>query len=185
MPDGTPPRDAHAHQRETAARRRERTVERLQVGIATLEAAGREVTARTVHEVTGIDHRTIGRNPAAIALFREHSTHLQARRPPAKKPHRPRDADPPGEAEPSPVRDPLQNYSRPRLIRKVNALEQQLAARAEQDRQYAGLVQEHASCAMTIERLEARVQQLAKYAEMAKLLEGLRGKMVDEEFESS
>lgn len=160
----------HAHRRAIATRRSRETVTRLRGGIERLESEGREVSAHTVREVTGLAYKTIYRNPAALALFGAHSTALQTRGA----------ADGAGASDAAagdatgPAKDPLSKHSRQRLQdmirtlrkrvavlgRRVAALERRLDAQPKREAQHDALLQEHATCALTIERLEARVREL-------------------------
>ena len=65
-----------------AAQRAERTVARLQDGIAALTRAGLPITGPLIKRETGLDYKTIQRNPAAYALFCKHAAHfIQLRTP--------------------------------------------------------------------------------------------------------
>jgi hypothetical protein len=182
--------DQHAQRRAIAARRSRATVARLQAGIERLEADGREVSAHTVREVTGLAYKTIHRNPVALDLFRAHSTAL-----------RPQGAagavgatDAAAGDAARPAQDPLSKYSRQRLQdlirtlrkrvevlgRRVGALERRLAAQPEREAQHDALLQEHATCALTIERLEARVRELQG---MEVIVKNLRGHLTRQEFD--
>jgi len=178
--------DPHAHLRHASAVRKASTLARLKAGLAQLAEQGREVSLETIREVTSLHPRTITRNPEAYALFRAHSTHLQANRPQRQKPRRQPSARvagavtavaPPGAPPVAPrKRDSLENYSKTRLIRRVRRLEADLSARAERDAQYHALLQEHTRCALTIEHLEDEVRELVTYRTMlGQLREKLRG----------
>jgi hypothetical protein len=188
--DQPPTADPHAQLRRASAARKAATLARLQAGLELLAAQQRQVSLETIREVTQLHPRTITRNPAAYALFRSRSTRLQeegARRRLGKRPRgsdetrpaRRGDAEAPAPATPG-ARDPLESYSRVRLIRKIHRLEAALAARAEHDSQHSTLLQEHTRCALTIERLEGEVQELATYRAM---LGQLRSKLRLEEYD--
>jgi len=175
--------DQHAHRRAIATRRSRATVARLQAGIERLEAEGREVSAHTVREVTGLAYKTIHRNPAALVLFRAHSTALRAR---GAADEAATDDVPAGDAT-RPAKDPLSKHSRQRLqdmirtLRKrVAALEARLDAQPTREAQHDALLQEHATCALTIERLEARVRDLEG---MEVIVKNLRGHLTRQEFD--
>ncbi len=180
--------DPHAHLRQASAARRVSTLARLEEGLTQLARQRREVSLETIREVTHLHPRTITRNPEAYALFRAHSTHLQANRSRRQVPHhRPSASDvqtatsgiSPGAPPTAPrQRDPLENYSKARLIRKIRRLETELLARAERDAQHHALLQEHTRCALTIERLEEEVRELATYRTM---LGQLRDKLREQE----
>ncbi len=175
--------DPHAHRRAVAARRSWETVDRLDAGLRLLAEQGRAVTARTVHEVTGLDYKTIHRNPAALALFRAHSTALRSR---AGAGGAGAGGAGAGAAARS-AKDPLEDYSRQRLLdtirklrKRVAALERRLDEQPTREAQYDALVQEHATCALTIERLKARVQALEG---MEAIVKTLRGHLTRQEFD--
>jgi len=145
--------DPHQHLRKASAARKASTLARLEEGLAQLAAQRREVSLETIREVTQLHPRTITRNPEANALFRAHSTRLQAnralrqssRRPPRRGSTAPGHSTDPASPPPgSPgARDPLESYAKSRLIRRIRRLEAELAARAERDTQHLTLLQEH------------------------------------------
>lgn len=175
--------DGHAQRRAIATRRSQATVARLQAGIERLEAAGGEVSAHNVQEVTGLAYKTIYRNPAALALFRARSTALRARGGAANA----GTADAVADNAARPAEDPLSKHSRHRLqdmiqtLRKrVVVLEQRLDERRARDAQHDALLQEHATCALTIEKLEARVRVLEPLEALAK---NFGGHLIRQEFD--
>ena len=80
-PDMTEPSadDPHAHLKQRASERTDRTVERMKAGIAALQASGRKITAESIKEVTrelepgfaGLSFQVIRRNARAYAIYRE------------------------------------------------------------------------------------------------------------------
>jgi hypothetical protein len=114
--------------RRNAARRAERTVTRLQEGIAALTRASLPITGPLIKQETGLDYKTIQRNPAAYALFCKHAAHFAqgGAVKPANRPHggsrgrkRARSAVPP---QPTP-RDPLLERPKRRLVDRIRTLE--------------------------------------------------------------
>ena len=75
-PSRNPAARRSAALRRNAAQRAERTVERLQDGIAALTRAGLPITGPLIKRETGLDYKTIQRNPAAYALFCKHAAHF-------------------------------------------------------------------------------------------------------------
>lgn len=187
--------DGHTQRRAIATRRSHETVARLQAGIERLETAGREVSAHTIREVTGLAYKTIHRNAAALALFRAHSTALLAQG--ATGEASTGDAatgdGATGDAT-GPAKDPFSKHSRQRLQdmiltlrkrvavlgRRVAALERHIDAQPEREAQHDALLQEHATCALTIEQLEARVRKLEP---LEVFVENFRGRLTREELD--
>jgi hypothetical protein len=161
--------DRYAHLRARAARRKQETVERVRQGIATLQAAARPITAQALREVAGLDMTAIRRNPEAYALFRESSAFLQRQSG--------RSARPAGPGEPVSA-DPLAHYPKQRLVRMIRELQEVLAAREALEGQYRALLQEHARCALAIERLQEEARELEEYRG---LLRGLRARVEGQE----
>jgi hypothetical protein len=164
--------DRYAHLRARAARRKQETVERVRQGIATLQAAARPVTAQALREVAGLDMTAIRRNPEAYALFRESSAFLQRQSKRGGRGGRSAGLGAPVSA------DPLARYPKQRLIRLIRELQEALAAREALEGQYRALLQEHARCALTIERLREEARELEEYRG---LLRGLRARVEGQE----
>jgi hypothetical protein len=113
--------------RRNAAKRAERTVERLQDGIAALTRAGLPITGPLIKQETGLDYKTIQRNPAAYALFCTHAAHFTQPRTPkpsartiGKRRHK--KARPSVAPQPTP-RDPLLERPKRRLVDRIRAVE--------------------------------------------------------------
>jgi hypothetical protein len=113
--------------RRNAAQRAERTVERLQDGIAALTRAGLPITGPLIKRETELDYKTIQRNPAAYALFCKHAAHFTQPRTPKpttrgtgkRRRNMPRASTPP---QPTP-RDPLLERPKRRLVDRIRILE--------------------------------------------------------------
>ncbi len=160
--------DRLAGLRAHAARQRQATIDRLRDAIASLEAAGRPVSATTIREVSGLAYMAYYRNAEAFALYRRHSTHLRAdrERAQADRAQWRRDRQPPpDDGRPGPPPDPLLACTKARLVAEVRAAQ---AAREEWECRYNALVQHHMECGMMIARLEATVAQHEAF------LEGIR-----------
>jgi hypothetical protein len=172
--------EPYAHLRASAAARRQRTVERLQSGIVTLEAAGRPISVGTVKEVTGLDPTAIRRNAEAYRLFRQHCSYFKSRKVNIAGGRRlsKRTSHMAASATESTPRNPLANYSKPRLIRMVVKLQEHIAEQQALKHNYQTLMQEHMRCALTIARLEEDVRELAHYR---KMIHQLRGRLEAEE----
>jgi hypothetical protein len=124
--------DAYPHLRAAAAARSQATVERLRVGITRLEESGVPVSGPSIYKVTGLAFKTIRRNAGAYGLYCEHAAYFRPR--PKRAGRRRRQGHRPVE----PQRDPLLNYSKVVLVKRLRAaianLEQLQAAHAEQAR---------------------------------------------------
>src|SRR5579863_1402262 len=66
--------------RTHAARQQQATYERLAAAIQHIESRGEPVSVQTIRAACGLDYTSYARSPAALALFRAHSTHLQTTR---------------------------------------------------------------------------------------------------------
>jgi hypothetical protein len=132
MKHGSDIPSAYPHLRAAAAARSNATVERLRAGITVLQESGVAVSGPSIYKVTGLAFKTIRRNPRAYNLYCAHAAYFQ--RPPKRTGHRRTQRRPPSE----PQRDPLLNYSKPILARRLRvtlaALEELQAAHAEQGR---------------------------------------------------
>lgn len=177
--------ESYQHLRRASAARKATTLARLEAGLAQLAEQGRAVSLETIREVTKLHPRTITRNPDAAALFRAHSTSMRVDRarhqsPPKRAAAKPAPKGGPPALPPAvpSARDPLESYSKTRLIRRIRRLEAELAGRAERDAQHLALLQEHMRCALIIERLEGEVHELATYRAM---LGQLRDKLREQE----
>ena len=111
--------------------------------------------------MTGLDYKTISRNPEALKLFKDNSTFLAARRK-----RRRRSEDPPA------PRDPLLSYKKPQL---VAWLREELANREALEASLSKVVEERAETDKRIMRLEA---DIARYESK---LQHLRQKLWQEE----
>lgn len=153
--------------RAHAARQRQATLERLQTAIATLRDHGQPITVHTIREASGLDYKSIVRNPEALALFQANSTFLVAKRKAAK---RKRTAE--HEQVRIQPRDPALNYTRPQLVAR---LRQEQQRRLEAEDQYRQLLVERTQVDLKVMQLEA---ELGKYQGF---LSRLRSQVQDEE----
>jgi hypothetical protein len=100
---------------------------RLQEGIAALTRAGSPITGPLIKRETGLDYKTIQRNPSAYALFCKHAAHFTQPRTPRhtrggngkRRQNKNRVTVAP---QPTP-RDPLLERPKRRLIDRIRALE--------------------------------------------------------------
>src|SRR5258708_4854492 len=100
--------------RTYATQQRQATLSRLHAAITMLKEKGEPITVHTIREASGLDYKSIARNPEALALFHQHSTFLAAKRKETKKKRKP------GREEEIPrQKDPLLNYKRPQLVARV------------------------------------------------------------------
>jgi hypothetical protein len=113
--------------RRNAAQRAERTVARLQDAIAALTRAGLPITGPLIKRETGLDYKTIQRNPAAYALFCKHASHFTQPRTPkstTKRTGKRRRNMTRASAAPQPTpRDPLLERPKRRLVDRIRILE--------------------------------------------------------------
>lgn len=72
--------------REHTQAQRQSTVDRLAAAIASLTAQKETISARTIREECGLEYASIRRNPAALLLYKQHSTFLQRKRKRTKTP---------------------------------------------------------------------------------------------------
>jgi hypothetical protein len=174
--------DQYAHLRGYAEVQKQATVDRLTHAIAKLEAEHRPVTAFTIKEVSGMDYMAYYRNREAFALFQQHSAHLRkkrekehakqssSRRTSKQKAGREKEAL---HAVKVPSRDPLLDYKRPRLVALLreaqherDALKQRVQEeKAELERCYRALLQDHMQCELKIARLEAERAEFQAFME--------------------
>ena len=109
---------------KTAAETKRRgTVQRLRIGIKSLEAQGVDITARAIEKETGLTFRTIQRNEESYDLFRHHSVYLQSKRAVPKR----RGEEQCKEQGPKLQRDPLMAYSKKELVTRLRRLETRVA----------------------------------------------------------
>lgn len=137
------------------AAERARTLERLHAAVAALHARAQPVSTSTIREECGLEYASYRRNPDALAFFRQHSTHLAAKRRRTVRHNHAGQSAPAATAQP----DPLLQHKKPTLVARLRA------AQAERDdlaARYGALLQEHMTCAETILRLRADV---ARYQE--------------------
>jgi hypothetical protein len=153
--------------REHAARQRQATLERLQTAVATLREHRRPITVLTVREVSGLDYKSIVRNPEALALFQANSTFLVAKRKAAKRKRAAQQEEVRIQA-----RDPALNYSRAQLVARLRQAEQR---RLEAESLYQQLLLERTQVDLKVMQLEA---ELGKFQDF---LSRLRSHVEDEE----
>ncbi len=128
--------------RTYATQQRQATLSRLQAAITLLKDKGEPITVHTVREASGLDYKSIARNPEALALFHQHSTFLAAKRKETKKKRKP------GREEEIPrQKDPLLNR-------------QEMQRREEMEIQYRQLLEERVQSDLKMLQLEA---DLARY----------------------
>src|ERR1700731_844136 len=110
----------YAHLLANAAAQRQETVNRLTRAITQLESENRPITTFTIKEVSGLDYMSYYRNPEALALFRQHSTHLRHERAKHRQSKR-KAADASMHEVAVSACDPLLNYKKPRLVAELRA----------------------------------------------------------------
>ncbi len=129
--------DPFAHLKQRASERAEKTVERIRVGIAALQATGRKITADSIKEVTrhlepgfpGLSFQVIRRNARAYALYREAADAFSAQRAIGRKPRRRRRrATRAACREARSSYDPLQSLDKRHLVQRIRTLERELDA---------------------------------------------------------
>lgn len=155
--------------RTSTAARRQATIARLRSAIDTLTVKKAKITHQTIYEECGLRSETIRRNAEAHALFKAHSTHLAAQK---KRKGRKRIST--GEETPAP-RDPLLNYKKPQLVKRVHAAEQLVQ---ELQHQLVSAAEKGMKREARIAELEASVAKLEPYRVY---VEQLRAQMQREE----
>jgi len=155
--------------RTSTSARRQTTIERLRSAIDTLTVKKAKITHQTIYEECGLRAETIRRNAEAHALFKAHSTHLAAQK---KRKGRKRMST--GEETPVP-RDPLLNYKKPQLAKRVHTAEQLVQ---ELQHQLASAAEASMKREARIAELEASVAKLEPYRVY---VEQLRAQMQREE----
>jgi hypothetical protein len=126
--------DPFAHLKQRASERAERTLERMQVGIAALRARGHKITAESLKQIThelepgfaGLSFQVIRRNPRAYALYREAADAFSASTTPDDQHRKRRRARRASRTTPRASYDPLQRLDKRDLVRRIRALEQEL-----------------------------------------------------------
>lgn len=141
--------------RTHAEAQKQGTVDRLRSAITSLQAQHKPISTRTIYEECGLSYASFRRNPEALLLYQQHSTFLKRER------KRTRTACP----DTVSPRDPLLAYKKPDLVAR---LRQEQARCAEQERQYATILQDYVQKDIKIAELEAELAQHRQY------LEGLR-----------
>jgi len=127
--------DPFAHLKQRASERADRTVERIRVGIAALNATGRKITAESIKQVTrdlepgfsGVSFQVIRRNARAYALYRDAADAFTAEstsQANVRRKRRRRGRASGGQARSS--YDPLQRLGKTDLVRRVRTLEDEL-----------------------------------------------------------
>jgi hypothetical protein len=133
--------DPFAHLKLRASQRADRTVERIQAGVAVLQTTGRKITAESIKQVThelepgfaGLSFQVIRRNPRAYALYREAADAFTTATVSNKQPRRRKRLTRGGTT----VRtarssyDPLQRLDKRDLVRRVRELQNELEAERE------------------------------------------------------
>lgn len=155
--------------KQSTTARRQATVERLRMAIASLKEKKQEISVQTIFDECGLRYAAIHRNPEALALFRANSTNLVA-----KKKRTRRKSALSDEATISP-RDPLLAYKKPHLVERVRTAEQQLL---DAQQQLAVQVEASMQREARIAELEARLAELEPYRTF---VERMRMQMLREE----
>ena len=158
--------DPFAHLKRQAAKRSDRTVERLSAGIAALRAGGQKITAESLKQATrelepgfaGLSFQVIRRNPRAYALYREAADAFSVpaaddEQPRAKRRRRRRVRGATGRT-PRSSYDPLQRFDKKELVHRIRSVETELDA--ERQRRSALAYDQQALLAKMI-RLETEI----------------------------
>lgn len=140
--------------RQSTATRKQETVERLRIAIASLKDKKLEISVQTIYDECGLRYAAIHRNPEALALFRANSTSLLAKK--KQRRHKSTMSD---EGKISP-RDPLLAYKKPQLVERLRTAQQQLH---ETQQQLAVQVDASVQREARIAELEARLAELEPY----------------------
>jgi hypothetical protein len=131
--------DPFAHLKLRASQRADRTVERIQAGVAALQATGRKITAESIKQVTrdlepgfaGLTFQVIRRNARAYALYREAADAFKVQTTAEKQPsasrrrRRQRIRGTGGRTRRSSY-DPLQRLEKKELVQRIRSLEMEL-----------------------------------------------------------
>jgi hypothetical protein len=127
--------DRFAHLKQRASERANRTVERLQAGIAALQTLVRKITAESIKEGTrdlepgfaGLSFQVIRRNVRAYALYREAADAFGAESIPGRKQRRRRRRQARASDQvPRSSYDPLQRLDKRNLVQRIRTLEREL-----------------------------------------------------------
>jgi hypothetical protein len=127
--------DPFAHLKRRATERADRTVERIIVGIAALQASRRKITAESIKEVTrdlepgfaGLSFQVIRRNARAYAVYREAADAFRTVATTASKQRSRRRRRTRSRAqEPHSSYDPLQRLEKRDLVLRIRNLEREL-----------------------------------------------------------
>jgi len=133
--------DPFAHLKQRANERANRTVDRLQTGIAVLQGTSRKITAESIKQVThelepgysGLSFQVIRRNARAYALYREAADAFSAKTTlDGKLRRRRRRVTPASRREPRSSYDPLQRLDKRHLVLRIRTLERELEAERRQ-----------------------------------------------------
>ena len=147
-----------------------------------LEAEQRPVNTFTIKEVSGLNYMVYYRNREAFSLFQQHSTHLRKEREKkhAKQSSSHRTSKQKADREKEALhavkvssRDPLLDSKRPRLVALLREAQherdeikqQAQGEKAELERCYHALLQEHLQCGLKIARLEAEIAEFQAFME--------------------
>ena len=133
--------DPFAHLKQRASERADRTVERIRVGVAALQATGRKITAESLKQVTrelepgfsGLSFQVIRRNARAYAVYREAADAFTAEPTPDRKvdKRRRRRVRASGR-EPRSSYDQLLRLDKQNLVQRIRTLERELDAERRQ-----------------------------------------------------
>ena len=149
--------------------RRQATIARLRTAIESLQKKKQDISVQTIYEECGLRYAAIHRNTEALALFRASSTHLATRKKRSRRGH-----NVSGEGART-CRDPLLNCTKPQLVTRVRAAQQQLL---ETQQQQAALVEASIKREARLAELEARLAELEPYRTF---VEHIRAQMQREE----
>lgn len=136
--------------------RKQETVERLRTAIASLREKKQDIAAQTIYAECGLHYSSYVRNEEAITLFRANSAHLIKQRQRTKRKRGKRE-DPSVSLSP---RDPLLNYKKPQLARRLRETQQQMQ---ELQQQLAVLADACLQRDARVVELEARLAELEPY----------------------
>jgi hypothetical protein len=134
--------DPFAHLKQRAAKRADRTLERLRAGIAALRAADQKITAESLKQITrelepgfaGLSFQVIRRNPRAYALYRDAASAFAVPATPEdqQRGKRRRRVRRGARRTPRSSYDPLQGLDKRDLVARIRTLELELATERQQ-----------------------------------------------------
>jgi hypothetical protein len=157
--------------RTSTLARKQETVERLCTAIESLKAKKLPISTQSIYEECGLHYTSYARNPEALAIFQENSTHLAQQRKQVKRREKSSEA-----ASPILTRDPFLNYKKPQLVTRLRDAQQRIQ---ELEQQHVNLVEACLERDARLTELEAKLAELEPYRDF---VEQVRMRVRKEEY---